>query len=228
MFEAEQICPYTGLRSFTEEESLYYKGREEDIDQATEQLQRNKFLMLTGASGDGKSSLIYAGIIPNARSGFLKSKYSQWCVADFRPERTPFDNLCKVIAEQLEISNANTVRSELNHGFSAIVDLYKNSKRFIDINSASWQSADYKTKAVLKREAANLIILVDQFEEFFTNPENYHRGVPSADANIVLNLLLETARIALEEDLPIYIVFTMRSDYIGQCAAFRGLPEYIG
>ena len=95
MFEADQICPYTGLRSFTEEESLYFKGREEDIDQATQQLQRNKFLMLTGASGDGKSSLIYAGIIPNARAGFLKSKYTQWCVADFRPERTPFHNLCK-------------------------------------------------------------------------------------------------------------------------------------
>jgi hypothetical protein len=71
-------------------------------------------------------------------------------------------------------------------------------------------------------------VLVDQFEEFFTNPENYHRGAPSRDSNLVLNVLLETARIALEEDLPIYIVFTMRSDYIGQCAAFRGLPEYIG
>ena len=35
-------------------------------------------------------------------------------------------------------------------------------------------------------------------------------------------------RIAFEEDLPIYVIFTMRSDYIGQCAAFRGLPEYIG
>ena len=228
MFEAEQICPYTGLRSFTEEESLYFKGREEDIDQATEQLQRNKFLMLTGASGDGKSSLIYAGIIPNARAGFLKSKYSQWCVADFRPERTPFHNLCKSIARQLDIANPYTVQAELNHGFSAIIDLYKNSKRNLDTNSKAWQLADEAGKAALKREAANLIILVDQFEEFFTNPENYHKGVPSGDANLVLNLLLETARIALEEDLPIYIVFTMRSDYIGQCAAFRGLPEYIG
>ncbi len=35
MFETYQICPYTGLRSFTEEESLYFKGREDDIDQAT-------------------------------------------------------------------------------------------------------------------------------------------------------------------------------------------------
>ena len=61
-----------------------------------EQLQRNKFLMLTGASGDGKSSLIYAGIIPNARAGFLKSKYTQWCVADLRPERTPFHQFMQV------------------------------------------------------------------------------------------------------------------------------------
>jgi len=228
MSEADQICPYTGLRSFTEEESLYFKGREDDIDQATQQLQKNKFLMLTGASGDGKSSLIYAGIIPNARAGFLKSKYTQWCVADFRPERTPFNNLCKSIAKQLNIANPSTVQAELNHGFSAIIDLYKNSKRHIDTNSAAWQSADDAGKAALKRDAANLIILVDQFEEFFTNPENYHRGVPSVDASLVLNLLLETARIALDEDLPIYIVFTMRSDYIGQCAAFRGLPEYIG
>ncbi|HLY68770.1 MAG TPA: hypothetical protein VKR53_03505 [Puia sp.] len=228
MFETYQICPYTGLRSFTEEESLYFKGREDDINRATEQLQRNKFLMLTGASGDGKSSLIYAGIIPNARSGFLKSKYSSWCIADFRPERTPFQNLCKSVATQLGINNPGTVQAELNHGFSALVDLYKNSKRFIDTNSFAWQKADTGSKAILKRQAANLIILVDQFEEFFTNPENYKNGVPSKDSNLVLNILLETAHIALEEDLPIYIVFTMRSDYIGQCAAFRGLPEYIG
>src|SRR4030095_11945994 len=137
MFEAEQICPYTGLRSFTEDESLYFKGRDDDIGQATEQLQRNKFLMLTGASGDGKSSLIYAGIIPNARAGFLKSKYTQWCVADFRPERTPFHNLCKCVARQFDIAHVSTVHTELNHGFSAIVDLYKNSKRYIDTGSMS-------------------------------------------------------------------------------------------
>jgi energy-coupling factor transporter ATP-binding protein EcfA2 len=228
MFEEFQICPYTGLRSFTEEESLYFKGREEDIDAATLQLQRNKFLMLTGASGDGKSSLVYAGIIPNARSGFLKSKYYQWSVADFRPERSPFKNLCKALAIQFDIASEITVESELRHGFSALADLYKNSKRYLDEESISWKEADDKARNSLKRKASNLIILVDQFEEFFTNPENYDKGVPSQEANLVLNLLLETARIALEDDLPIYIIFTMRSDYIGQCAAFRGLPEYIG
>jgi energy-coupling factor transporter ATP-binding protein EcfA2 len=223
-----QICPYTGLRSFTEDESLYFKGREDDIDQATSQLQRNKFLMITGASGDGKSSLVYAGVIPNARAGFLKSRYSNWCIADFRPERAPLQNLCKSLSKQLDITNTQTVERELNHGFSALVDLYKNSKRYVDTSSIIWQQADDKGRAVIKREAANLIILVDQFEEFFTNPENYQQGAPTRDSNLVLNLLLETARIALEEELPIYVIFTMRSDYIGQCAAFRGLPEYIG
>jgi hypothetical protein len=66
------------------------------------------------------------------REQVLKSKYTQWCVADFRPERTPFDNLCKAIARQLDIPNANSVQAELNHGFLAIADLYKNSKRHID------------------------------------------------------------------------------------------------
>jgi len=228
MFDDFQICPYTGLRSFTEEESIYFKGREENIEQAIEQLQRNKFLMVTGASGDGKSSLVYAGIIPNARAGFLRSKYTDWVVADFRPERTPFKNLCQSLAEQLKIENTDTVESELKHGFSALIDLYKNSPRHLDTDSAEWNEADEGGKAVLKRKSANLMILVDQFEEFFTNPENYQHGAPSRESNLVLNVLLETSRIALEQDLPIYVVFTMRSDFIGQCSAFRGLPEYIG
>lgn len=228
MFDDFNICPYTGLRSFTEEESIYFKGRDEHIQEATAQLEKNKFLMLTGASGDGKSSLVYAGIIPNARAGFLKATYSNWQVVDFRPERSPLKNLSNALGNALGIENSETVKAELQHGFSAIIDLYKSSKRYIDKSVNSWTSATEEEKAAQTRDASNLIILADQFEEFFTNPENYDKGVPSVESALVLNLLLETARIALDEGLPIYVVFTMRSDYIGQCAAFRGLPEYIG
>ena len=77
--------PYTGLRSFTEEESLYLKGRDEQIDQICQLLEKNKFLMITGASGEGKSSLVYAGLIPNAMACFFKAKYYNWIVVDFRP-----------------------------------------------------------------------------------------------------------------------------------------------
>jgi energy-coupling factor transporter ATP-binding protein EcfA2 len=95
-----KICPYTGLRSFTEEESLYFKGRDLQVDQITALLEQNKFLMVTGASGEGKSSLIYAGLIPNARAGFFKAKYSNWVVADFRPERNPVGNMAQSLAHQ--------------------------------------------------------------------------------------------------------------------------------
>ncbi|MBK6817872.1 MAG: hypothetical protein IPG82_21095 [Saprospiraceae bacterium] len=64
-------------------------------------------------------------------------------------------------------ASIHSVQSELNHGFSALIDLYKNSIRHIDINGVEWQTADEERKAQMKREAANLIILVDQFEEFF-------------------------------------------------------------
>ncbi len=228
MFDDFNICPYTGLRPFTEEESLYFKGRDEHIDQATKQLGNNKFLILTGASGDGKSSLVYAGIIPNAKAGFLKSNFTNWAISDFRPERSPLINFSESIADQLGISNVSTVLSELNHGYSSLVDLYKASDLYLDPNDPEWINGDEAQRKSMERKAANLMIVADQFEEFFTNPENYNNGVPSSEANLVTNLLLETAKIALEEKLPIYVIITMRSDFIGQCASFRGLPEYIG
>ncbi len=228
MIQESTICPYTGLRPFTEDESLYFKGRDEHIEQATKQLEKNKFIMLTGASGDGKSSLVYAGIIPNAKAGFLKSQFSNWAVVDFRPERNPLGNLSHTLAQQLGIVQESTVRTELTHGFSALVDMYKASSLFTDTADDEWQALDASQKTLRKRQSANLIIIADQFEEFFTNPENFHKGVPSQEAGLVTNLLLETARIALEEKLPIYVIITMRSDFIGQCASFRGLPEAIG
>ncbi len=220
------VCPYTGLRSFTEEESLYFKGRDLQVDQITALLEQNKFLMVTGASGEGKSSLIYAGLIPNARAGFFKAKYSNWVVADFRPERSPVTNMAIALADKFNSSPA-TVETELRRGYSSLIDLYTNSSFFLDEENAT---PDVSLQLVndQRRKAANLLIIVDQFEEFFTNPENFFNETPSKDSQIVVNLILETARIAIKRNLPVYVVCTMRSDYIGQCSAFRGLPEYIG
>ena len=227
MIDQQTICPYTGLRSFTEEESLYFKGRDLQVDQITSLLEQNKFMMVTGASGDGKSSLIYAGLIPNARAGFFKAKYTNWAVADFRPERSPVHNMAGALARTFD-TNSSTIETELRRGFSSLIDLYTNSDFYIDETDERWQQLDEPQKKDRKRKAANLMIIVDQFEEFFTNPENFYNEAPSQDSQIVVNLVLETARIAIKRNIPVYVVCTMRSDYIGQCSAFRGLPEYIG
>ncbi len=227
MMDEETICPYTGLRSFSEEESLYFKGRDEHIIRVIEQLEQKKFLMVTGASGDGKSSLIFAGLIPQARAGFFKATYSNWSITSFRPERSPLRNMSKALAEALRLED-HIVENELGHGFSSLTEIYKSSSLYIDQQGQSSLELSPEKNQKEEREAGNLLIIVDQFEEFFTNPENFSNGVPSQDSRLVLNVLLETIKISLREDLPIYVVFTMRSDYIGQCAAFRGLPEFIG
>src|SRR5687767_10881241 len=191
MIDQQVICPYTGLRSFTEEESLYFKGRDLQVDEITTLLEKNKFLMVTGASGEGKSSLVYAGLIPNAKAGFFKAKYTNWVVADFRPERSPVNNMADALAEVFN-RRSSTVETELRRGFSSLVDLYTNSDFYIDETDDQWQKLKAGEKNEKKRKAANLMILVDQFEEFFTNPENFYQEAPSQDSQIVVNLLLET------------------------------------
>ncbi|HLF46639.1 MAG TPA: hypothetical protein VI548_09450, partial [Chitinophagaceae bacterium] len=145
MIDQQTICPYTGLRSFTEEESLYFKGRDLQVDQITSLLEQNKFMMVTGASGDGKSSLIYAGLIPNARAGFFKAKYTNWAVADFRPERSPVHNMAGALARTFD-TNSSTIETELRRGFSSLIDLYTNSDFYIDETDERWQQLDEPQK----------------------------------------------------------------------------------
>jgi len=226
--EENIICPYPGLRPFREDESIFLRGRDEHVDQITRQLEQKKFLMLTGASGDGKSSLVYAGLIPNARAGFFKAKFNNWQVVDFRPERAPLQNLEDALAARFSGDVRERFRRELKFGFSSLIDIYTDSPHYIDKSKPEFTSLSEADQRKAMRKGSNLLILVDQFEEFFTNSENYFEGRSSADAQLVVSMLLETCRIATERDLPVYVVCTMRSDYIGQCASFRGLPEAIG
>jgi hypothetical protein len=222
-----RICPYPGLRPFHEEESIFFKGREEHIHKIITQLQEKRFLMVTGASGDGKSSLIYAGLIPRARAGFFKARFNNWIIADFRPEREPVHNLAAALSKSLGYANTKVVQDELNYGFSSLAKVYTESKHFVNYDSAGYTSATADEKLTQKNSGSNLMILVDQFEELFTNSQNLVAGRPSVQAATLINLLIETTKVATRDNLPIYIVCTMRSDYIGDCAAFKGLPEHI-
>ena len=141
----EKICPYPGLRPFNEEESIFFKGREEHIDKIISQLQEKKFLMVTGASGDGKSSLIYAGLIPRSRAGFFKARFNNWIIADFRPERAPLSNLAIALNNHLDFPDVNKLEDDLSYGFSSLV---KNQ-------SMGSNDAEPLTKATLVSESKN-------------------------------------------------------------------------
>ncbi len=67
-------------------------------------------------------------------------------------------------------------------------------------------------------EETNLLILVDQFEEIFRYRTQHNQN----EADAFVALLLASAE---QRALPIYVVLTMRSDFLGDCALFMGLPE---
>ncbi len=67
-----------------------------------------------------------ADLIPNARAGFFKAKYTNWVIADFRPERNPVTNMANSLSEHFETDPA-TIETELRRGYSSLVDLYTNS-----------------------------------------------------------------------------------------------------
>ena len=67
-------------------------------------------------------------------------------------------------------------------------------------------------------ENTNLLLVVDQFEEIFRYRE--HQDRDEADAFVALLL-----RSVQDSAFPVYIVITMRSDFLGDCALFPGLPE---
>jgi len=64
----------------------------------------------------------------------------------------------------------------------------------------------------------NLLIIIDQFEEIF----RFRKEVDSDEADAFVTLALETAA---QREFSVYVVITMRSDYLGDCALFAGLPE---
>src|SRR5262249_35628151 len=70
----------------------------------------------------------------------------------------------------------------------------------------------------------NLLVVVDQFEEIFRFRRMSKREGPEDEAAAFIKLLLEASRALT---LPIYIMLTMRSDFLGDCAQFRDLPEAI-
>jgi WD40 repeat protein len=70
----------------------------------------------------------------------------------------------------------------------------------------------------------NLLVVVDQFEELFRYARISEMSTHGNQAAAFVKLLLEAKS---QREIPIYVVLTMRSDYLGDCSAFWDLPEAI-
>src|SRR5690606_22668491 len=92
--------PFPGLRPFGFEESHLFFGREGQSDEVLLNLARHRFTAVIGASGSGKSSLMYCGLIPILYGGFMTQAGADWTVLVTRPGISPIDNLAEAIVSK--------------------------------------------------------------------------------------------------------------------------------
>ena len=196
-------APYPGLRAFASDESDIFFGRERQVDVMIDRLARHRFLAVTGTSGCGKSSLVRAGLLEALEMGLLAEAAPIWRFVVMRPREHPMARLASRLIEALggDTSMESTAlrRAALDRGPLSLVEQLR-----------EWPLPEH----------ANLLILVDQFEELFR-----YRDLASQDeAEAFVALLLATAG---QRELPVYVVLTMRSDFFGECTRFESLAEAI-
>ena len=207
----ERLNPFPGLRAFEPDEDHLFFGREDQIDELLTRLRKTRFLSVVGTSGSGKSSLIRSGLIPSLYSGFMARAGSSWRVAVMRPGSDPIGNLADALNHQ-----------DVLGGEPELVDM---SRALLEttLHRSALGLVDAVRQARLDA-GENLLVLADQFEELFRFKVDARIKDSKDEALAFVKLLLEATR---QDDVPIYIVLTMRSDFIGNCTEFPGLAEAI-
>jgi hypothetical protein len=89
--------PYPGLRPFEADEWSIFFGRERMIDEVIERLAVNNLVLIHGASGSGKSSLVRAGVMPKLERQHLR-RGAPWLTGKMRPSGGPLWNLAAEFA----------------------------------------------------------------------------------------------------------------------------------
>jgi len=206
MYKVNQPNPYVGLRPFDIDESLLFFGRDDQTLELLQRLHQHSFVAVVGSSGSGKSSLLRAGLIPALSGGFLVNNSDTWKIAIMKPGQHPLYNMAKALLQNLE---DEVSPEEIDHllkqigafGATAVIDLI----------------ASYR-----KEKHFNFFLLIDQFEELFRFSMESGDPAKKDEAIDFVNVFLE---LTAQKELPFYAVLTMRSDFIGDCSQFHGLPE---
>ncbi|MEZ5534613.1 MAG: hypothetical protein R3F02_03215 [Thiolinea sp.] len=224
-----QLQPYPGLRPFERYESKVFFGRQKQVDELLKRLKKEKFLAVLGASGSGKSSLVKAGLLPGLEKGYMGELGAKWRIVELRPGDQPFERLAEGLNKIPSVSpftKGSTPRSDTETSEEWSPPLKKGEQGGFPADQTTFLTAQLRRGArslhtILEQspldDGEKLLILVDQFEEIFR-----YRQQAGNQAAAFVALLLEACTHP-----DIFVVITMRSDFLGDAAAFHGLPEAI-
>lgn len=141
--------PYLGLRKFEVDDKDRFFGRDNWIVELTDYLKQKNVLLLLGASGSGKSSLVQAGLIPKLKDDFGANKLVN---LTFVPDVNPFESFYCLLANRYKQYQAKLAQAVKEDTLIKVVEGLKN-------NSDLW------------------FIFIDQFEELFTRTPKTERDI---------------------------------------------------
>jgi tetratricopeptide (TPR) repeat protein len=209
--------PFPGLRPYRFEDRDFFFGRDDQIFSLYRLFDHSHFVAVVGSSGSGKSSLVRAGLLPLLDKESREPTGRSWKMIQMHPGDNPIGSLATAMARQLfpnedaniEAARRDRIRFALRRSSFGISDALR---QFQDVGDAS------------------IILVVDQFEELFRNAARQQgageieTSQRQEEAMQFVQVLLSASR---DHALNVYVLLTMRSDFIGDCANFRGLPEAV-
>lgn len=192
-------CPYRGLFAFQEADADVFFGRQSVTHQLMSMVKRHSIVAVVGASGSGKSSVVFAGLAPTLRSS------RQWQIAAFRPGNNPFDALAEAVTPYIAPKDSNETELRLK-----CLDW---SIRFQHSPEALCELLEYR---VQQQPTTRLLLIADQFEELYT-------GCLEQDRQQLLAVLLNAVQFA-----PAFtLVLTLRADFYGEALSDRRFSDLL-
>jgi len=189
-------CPYRGLLAFREQDAPFFFGREAFIEQLITAVQEKQFVAVIGSSGSGKSSVVFAGLLPRL------SHRERWSITTLRPGSAPLHNL------------AYTLIALLDQGLSEIDRLSESNKLIRRLISDEISVSDVINRIVQKQQEVQFLLFVDQFEELYTLCQD--GGERSHFLNALLSLFRSSA---------FKVIITLRADFLGYALSNRPFAD---
>jgi DNA-binding SARP family transcriptional activator len=196
--------PYRGLAAFREQDAPFFFGREDLVQQLAEAVRQRALVhVLVGSSGSGKSSAVYAGLLPQLRGD------GNWLIVSARPGSRPFQ------------ATAATLLTLLEPELSEADRLIETQK----LGSALAQG-DVTLESVARRaleknpDTGRLLLLLDQFEELYTLCLD--DGLRRRFLDELLDAVGSSAR---QRTPPLVFLLTLRADFMGQALSHRPFAD---
>lgn len=220
--------PYPGLRPFEETETRNFFGRESEIRAILGLLEEEQLVVVHGASGCGKSSVVRAGVLPTVRLDALASGTTAKIVV-IRPSDPggPLRSLAAALERAFSIQTAaDRPDQEAEDPPESAWVRGGSSRRWSEtlVASPDWKA---DIEAAAKASGCALCIVLDQFEEIFA----LQRKGMAAEVDRVIEFLISLGDPCGESstlgERPLSVIVTMRSDYLGHCSLWNGFAETV-